>query len=137
LGCVGRVQECLPSKLNDLNLIPSAKKTKQNKTTNHWHWNMVTSNTEHLYVYSLIHCSGVCGDRAYVKGLEYKPCFVLYNLEMGLCLSVPLGIYLPRGVINRPRNLCVCVWCVVLGFERRAYTLSHTTSPFLCWVFLR
>jgi hypothetical protein len=25
--------------------------------------------------------------------------------------------------------LCVCV-CVVLGFELRAYTLSHSTSPF-------
>jgi hypothetical protein len=24
---------------------------------------------------------------------------------------------------------------VVLGFELRAYTLSDSTSPFLCWVF--
>jgi hypothetical protein len=24
---------------------------------------------------------------------------------------------------------------LVLGFELRAYTLSHSTSPFLCWVF--
>jgi hypothetical protein len=28
--------------------------------------------------------------------------------------------------------LCVCV---VLGFKLRAYTLSHSTSPFLWWVF--
>jgi hypothetical protein len=26
---------------------------------------------------------------------------------------------------------------VVLGFELGVYTLSHSTSPFLCWVFLR
>jgi hypothetical protein len=26
---------------------------------------------------------------------------------------------------------------VVQGFELRAYTLSHSTSPFLWWVFLR
>jgi hypothetical protein len=25
----------------------------------------------------------------------------------------------------------------VLGFELRAFTLSHSASPFLCWVFLR
>jgi hypothetical protein len=25
----------------------------------------------------------------------------------------------------------------LLGFELKAYTLSHSTSPVLCWVFLR
>jgi hypothetical protein len=30
--------------------------------------------------------------------------------------------------------VCVCV-CVVLGFKLRAYTMSHSTSPFLEWVF--
>jgi ABC-type uncharacterized transport system permease subunit len=36
--------------------------------------------------------------------------------------------------------VCVCVYactCTVLGFELRVYTLSHSASPFLGWVFLR
>jgi hypothetical protein len=33
---------------------------------------------------------------------------------------------------------CFVLFCFsVLGFELRAYTLSHSTSPFLCWVFSR
>jgi hypothetical protein len=50
------------------------------------------------------------------------------------------------------KYFCVCGWShpvffslMVLGFERRAFTLarkafyhlSYSTSPFLCWVFLR
>jgi hypothetical protein len=31
----------------------------------------------------------------------------------------------------------LCWVFVVLGFELRAYTLSHCTSPFMWWVFLR
>jgi hypothetical protein len=39
------------------------------------------------------------------------------------------------------RNLFICpttiffFFLVVLGLELRANTLSHSTSPFLCWVF--
>jgi hypothetical protein len=37
---------------------------------------------------------------------------------------------------SRQMLLCVCVCvCVVLGFELRAYTLSHSTRPFIVMVF--
>jgi hypothetical protein len=31
-------------------------------------------------------------------------------------------------------SFCFCLFAI-LGFELRAYTLSHSTSAFLCWVF--
>jgi hypothetical protein len=33
---------------------------------------------------------------------------------------------------------CLAIYLfAILWFELRAYTLSHSTSPFLCWVFSR
>jgi hypothetical protein len=34
-----------------------------------------------------------------------------------------------------PRVQCSFVVCVIVGFELRDYTLNHSTSSFLCWVF--
>jgi hypothetical protein len=33
-------------------------------------------------------------------------------------------------------GLFVCLFSV-LGFELRSYPISHSTSPFLCWLFSR
>jgi hypothetical protein len=44
--------------------------------------------------------------------------------------------FVRKSLYNQNGSYLLCV-CVVLGFELRvrAYTLSHTTSPFLRWVF--
>jgi hypothetical protein len=34
-------------------------------------------------------------------------------------------------------GLKIYLFFAVLRFDLRAYTLSHSTSPFLCWLFLR
>jgi hypothetical protein len=43
---------------------------------------------------------------------------------------------------HRPSNLFIYIFIitfffVVLGLELRAYTLSHSTSPFLWWAFIK
>jgi hypothetical protein len=35
---------------------------------------------------------------------------------------------------SRKCVIFVLLFFSVLGFELRAYTLSHSTSPFLCWI---
>jgi NhaP-type Na+/H+ or K+/H+ antiporter len=45
------------------------------------------------------------------------------------------GKVMVAEVPNQLTFLLQLFFFVILGLELRAYTLSHSTSPFLCWVF--
>jgi hypothetical protein len=69
-----------------------------------------------------------------VPPAEYSSCSILALQAQKHWVQTQV---LPKVINLYPYSLQLVIFFVVPGFLTQAYTLSHSTSPFLCWFFSR